>query len=255
MSNDIQSILDYIPKFAQNCADIKQSSQRRLLLVGQMKSGKSYSSVTTAPKPFVVDFDNSLQNEDIKRLNPPCFPAFTLAGASAKVNALEAFMRDDLPRFASEQTVIFDSLSTIADAVRTYLDAKTPLGKDKNPDGFWFWKNWAIWFCQFATRLTEVKCNIILIAHEQEVRDSETGRILAIKWLLQGQEFSPRLGAFFTDIFRQTRTTKPDPNKPGHVVETFEWQVKSDDKFMCNTRMNTTQKFVPASWKSFELFK
>lgn len=240
--------------------DLASQPQIRLLLVGIPKSGKTFSTVTTFPNPVVADLDNGYTAADLRALQLPSLEFYNpewlkkhYSGMSA-ANAFNKFLADEAPKLTRDQTLVIDGLSSLADAVRDHLDKITPKGKDGNPDGFWFWKQWSIWFQQFCVRLTTLKCHVVLIAHEQEIRDSETGRVLSYKWLLQGQEFSHRLSQFFTDVFRQTRTTK-ELVKPGPITEvtsTYEWQIAPDTKFpYCCTRMSSPAKFVPASFKSF----
>lgn len=250
----------YTPPSAIKSSTI-EIPQIRLLLVGIPKSGKTYSVATTFPGVVVADFDNGytandLRGKDIPLLNfyDPEWVKKVYPGKSS-ANAFSDFLANEATKFERGQTLVIDGLSSLSDAVREHLDKITPKGKDGNPDGFWFWKQWSIWFQQFCVRLTTLKCHVVLIAHEQEIRDSETGRVLSYKWLLQGQEFSHRLSQFFTDVMRQTKTTT-EVTKPGPIVEVtnkFEWQIAPDTKFpYCCTRMNSNQKFVPATFASFK---
>lgn len=240
--------------------DLASQPQIRLLLVGIPKSGKTYSVATTFPGVVVADIDNGYTAADLRKLQLPTLNFYDpewvkkhYNGKSA-ANAFTDFLLQDATKMTREQTLVIDGLSSLADAVRDHLDKITPKGKDGNPDGFWFWKQWSIWFQQFCVRLTTLKCHVVLIAHEQEIRDSETGRVLSYKWLLQGQEFSHRLSQFFTDVFRQT-CTATETVKPGPVTEVtkkYEWQIAPDTKFpYCCTRMASNAKFVPATFKSF----
>lgn len=266
----------HTPSYAKPL-ELKTTLPIRLLLVGIPGSGKTYSTASTFPNPIVFDVDNGLQSKDIRALNVPSISMWNPAlraemQASLKPTSVPKhyskfinlpgmaglmikFMLVEGPKFTPDQTIIFDSISTISDAVEADLWEITPLGKDKQPDGFWFWDAWADWWCQFSTLVTELKCNVVVTAHEAEVRDSETGRVLAYKWMLAGQKFSPRLSQFFTDTFRQLCEVKEDIATK-KVTKTYSWQVLPSPQFpYCKTRMGVNSMSVPATYKSFDLYK
>jgi hypothetical protein len=166
-----------------------------------------------------------------------------------KANIVTEFLKTEAPKFSNEQTIIFDSLSTLGDAVAADLKAVTPNGKDGQMDGFKFWDLWGNWLLEFHTMLAKLQCTIVVCCHEQEIRDSETGRVIGYKWNLAGEKFSNRLGQFYTDCIRQTRVSKDNPDKT--VTHTYSWQVQADSLFpLCKTRVSTLQKFVAADYKS-----
>ncbi len=170
-----------------------------------------------------------------------------------KSNAVGFWLNTHAVKMTAEQTLVIDSLSTLADAVATDLDQRTPINKSGEKDGFWFWKQWSVWFCDFCTKITELQCNVVLTCHEQEIRDSETGRVLGYKWILKGQDFSPRLSQFFTDVFRQTVDMKQIAGEKPKVEKTFKWQVNPDTLFpLCCTRIQTNEKYLPANYTSFK---
>ncbi len=245
----------HLPTFVKTSSDA--SAQIRLLLVGPAKSGKTYSSATF-PNPLILDFDNGLTNPDLRNKNIPHIPFYDaefvrtqLKEPSYRANALTTFLRGEAQKMTSEQTLIIDSLSTLCDALTEELDKKTPVAKNGEKDGFWFWKQWSEWLRGFCTALTGLKCNVVVIAHEQELRDSETGRLLGYKWLLKGQDFSPRLSQFFTDVFRQVREGKEQPG--GKVVENYMWQVKPTSLFpYASTRMNIDTLTIPAHYSELQ---
>jgi len=170
-----------------------------------------------------------------------------------QAGAIDVFLHKEAPFFGENQTLVFDSMSTIGDSVADNLWNKAPKSKTGEPDGYWFWDEWSSWWLSFCTKLMRLRCNVVVICHEQEIRDAETGRVLAYKWMLKGKDFSPRLGQFFTDVFRMTRKSTEQPG--GKVAEEYLWQVKPDDKFpFCCTRMSVDTKFVQANYTSFEKY-
>lgn len=252
----------HLPTYVMDTST-KVTPQIRLLNTGIPKSGKTESAITF-PGPLVLDYDNGLTSprlRDKKIANLPMYdPAFIKKNWGGLVtntkrgvaDATLQFLRTEGMKMSADQTLIFDTLSTFADALEADLWAITPLGKDKQPDGFWFWDAWGTWWCDFCTLLTQLPCHVVVNAHEAEVRDAETGRVLSYKWMLAGQKFSPRLSQFFTDVFRQTVITEDLPGPEKRVKETYMWQVKKDQLFpYCCTRIDTDKKFLPATYGSF----
>jgi len=261
----------HIPSYAETIT-ADESPQIRLLLVGPPKSGKTWSAATF-PNPIFADFDNGLTSRELREKGIRSLPFYDTdwitnhfpkrvqkSALGTKVQAASAFVEflnsPDLAKMTLEQTLVVDSLSTLADAVRDELEPATPVGKNGEKDTFWFWREWSTWFRSLCTKFKSLNCHVILIAHEQEIRDAETGRVNAFKFALQGQEFSPRLPQFFTDIYRQTKDSKDKPGSQDkstkQVEEVYLWQVKTSPQFMCNTRMKTTQQFVPATYASIK---
>jgi hypothetical protein len=242
----------HLPTFIKKSTEA--NPQIRLLLVGPPKWGKTYSAATF-PNPIFLDFDNGLTNPGLRNKNIAHIPFYDAAfikehlkepDMSRKANALTNFLRNEATKMTDEQTLVVDSLSTLCDALTEELDKRTPVGKNGEKDGFWFWKQWSEWLRGFCTLLTTLKCNVVVIAHEQELRDAETGRLLGYKWLLKGQDFSPRLSQFFTDVFRQVREAKENNGK---IVENYLWQVKpSPTVSYTATRMDVDTMFIPANY-------
>jgi len=231
------------------------SPQTRLFLVGPPKSGKTYAAVTF-PNPTVIDFDSGLTNKDIREHGINFLPFYSesfihdIMKQQNKVNALSLFLKEEAPKFTFEQTLIFDSVSTIGDSLMEDIERRCPITKSGEKDGFWIWKMWSLWWQNFCSRLLDLKCNVVVIAHEQEVRDSETGKLLAYKWLLKGQDFSPRMAQFFTDVFRQVKKSE---EANGKIKIEYLWQVHGDTLFpFACTRMNVDTKLVKANFSSFK---
>jgi len=244
----------YIPPNSILSSDTTATKQRRVLLMGPPKSGKTYSTVTTFPNPFVLDFDRGLTEikEPIQHLPLYSEEFFKKPGivGQAKINYLTKFLKEEASKFTTDQTLVVDSLSTLCDMLAIDLERLSPADSKGVKDGFWFWKKWSEWLRDFCIALNGLTCHVVVCCHEQEIRDADSGRVIGYKWLLKGQDFSPRLSQFFTDTIRQTRITTDGPDKTVKVE--YLWQIQPDGLFpLCATRMNTNKKFVPASFKSF----
>jgi len=247
----------HIPALTETVNTSEQ--QMRCLIIGPAGSGKSWAA-KTFPNPYYLDWDDNLSHEyfqDVQR-----FPAYRIEDhlLAARTNDVYkwqlAWMKEHAYKMLPEQTLIFDSIAGFADALRDKLEAATPKSpKTGEADGYWFWKRWSVYFRELFNTFKKCKCRIVIIMHENEVRDSETGRVLSIKPLLQGQEFSPRIPSFFTNVFRQTAR----PNKiittqdiKGAATIDYYWQVKSDTRFdIARTTIKTSRVFIPATYKSF----
>jgi len=240
-------ILQYMKK------EKSTTAQRRIMLMGPPKWGKTWAALT-APNPIVIDFDRGLAGYPEEVFTLPFYDTkWVMTTFKARFGS-EAFLKwiqTDALQLESDQTIIIDSLSTLSDALTVELDNKTPLTRQGEKDSFWFWRAWSQWLCDMCNALTRLHSNVILITHEQEIRDSETGRILGYKWLLKGQDFPPRMSQFFTDVIRQTKRTE---EIKGKVKETFLWQIKPDNLFplLC-TRCATEDKFVQAEWSAIDI--
>lgn len=246
----------------------------RLLLVGPPGSGKTCAAATF-PNPLFLNFDNNLKSAEIllgksfanlpfydepwiRTQYPKLHPTPT---SPLKVSsALTTFLNSaEIAAMTQEDTLVIDSLSTLGDAVFKDITAITPKSsKTGEADGHWFWKTWAEYFCALCTKLKSLRCHVVLIAHENEIRDSETGRVISYKFVLQGQLFSPRLPQFFTDMYRQTLETKPLAGGSAldkttlRVEENYLWQIKTSTLFLCKTRIRTQNQFVKAHYKSIQ---
>lgn len=226
--------------------------------MGPPKWGKTWSALTF-PNPIVLDFDRGLTSPPF----PVTFIPFwdkTFVKEKLKqpmgdpINALTSWLNTEGDKLSEDQTIIIDSLSTLSDSLTDVLDAKTPVSKSTGEkDGFWFWKEWSTWFRGLCARLQRLKCNVVVCCHEQEIRDSETGRVIGYKWLLKGQDFSPRLSQYFTDVFRQTRVGKEEVAGTEKILKyTYQWQVAANSLFpLCCTRIPTNKMFLPAHYDSF----
>jgi hypothetical protein len=242
-----------------------ESPNKRLLLIGLSGAGKSYSTEMTAPNPVVLDVDNNLPPETAGRISivPMCDREWIKASMRV-ANVPEGIMHfilNEAKKMTLQQTLVIDTLSTVCDELRRVLEPRMPKGKDGNPDGFWFWREWAKWLCDFCSALKMLKCNVVLIAHETEMRETDTGKMLGYLWWLPGQEFSPRLPSFFTDVFRQVKITQSatgmklvgEMDGKTQVKIEYLWQVHPTQAFpAAKTTIKTNQLMVPATWDSFK---
>ena len=255
-------IPDYIKEFtAKREVD---PANKRVLLIGLSGAGKSYSVEMTAPNPLVLDVDNNLPPEVIGKVH--ILPLYNREWVKATLKVgdipegVMRFVLNEATKMSPSQTLVIDTLSAVCDELRRTLEPRAPKGKDGNPDGFWFWREWAKWLCDFCTSLKRLSCNVVLIAHETEMREVDSGRLVGYRWWLPGQEFSPRLPSFFTDVFRQTKIVLSSKgvklvgelDGKTEVRSEYWWQCQPTQAFpAAKTTIRTTQLMVPATWESF----
>lgn len=259
---DIANI--YMPEGTVNTSQTRASRTKRLLLVGAAGSGKSWSAVTF-PNPFILDYDNNLQHDYFRDLAMPTIPCYDVS-ATREIKIKERKVIDprewiiqwlavEGKKFSEQQTIILDSLTGLSDIVRILYEKEVPTSKSGHDDKYWFWRMWAAYFRELFSAVRDLPCNVVVIMHENEMRDSETNRVTSVKPLIQGQEFSPRIPSFFTDVYRQIAIPKENlmQLKPGmKSAITYWWQIKSDRKFdAARTTIITDNVLVPATYKSF----
>lgn len=237
----------------------ESSGQVRLLLMGPPKWGKTWSALTF-PNPVVLDFDRGLTNPPANTIYIPFWNKDFVKTqlkqvAGCPITALTQWLNTEAEKLSEDQTLFIDSLSTLADSLTDVLDKRTPVSKNGEKDGFWFWKEWSVWLRNFCVKLQQLRCNVVVTCHEEEIRDSETGRVLSYKWMLKGKDFSARLSQYFTDVFRQTRIGVESAAGPDKTVKyNYYWQVAADSTFpLCCTRIKTSKKMLPATYSSFSV--
>jgi len=252
---------DYIPEIArQRAALLKQEAddpRRRLMIFGISGCGKTYSTVTTAPLPVVIDYDNQLDDERVIAKLAGHYPMWDdkfvkeqLKITGTPLQRLIAVIDILAPVLTVNHTLIFDSASTFADLMKENLEARV-LTEAKTKDGvnsYWLWAEWSKCWRTLCSRIKNLRCNAILIMHEAEMRDEATGRLEKYGWLLQGKEFTPRIPQFFTDVVRMTHTVKPSA-KGGIEEEKWLWQIKPTPDFpAAKSRCKQQLIHIPAGW-------
>jgi hypothetical protein len=249
----------------------EQAELTRLLLVGPAGWGKSTSSATF-PQPVWVDVDNNVPPEikpKLKHVIPLWNRDFLTNNAFGGITpeVLVQYPLNFFPRILSdardltaEYTLVVDNLSAISELLATMISNLHAKAIEKN--SYHFWNVWAAWLNSLFIGLKSLKCHVILIAHEDEIRDNETNRVLNRRWLLDGKKFTPKMGSYFNNIFRQTRieekasqfAVQRSYENMNSAVTTLKymWQVLPDQEFdVARTTIKTNKLFVPAMYQSF----
>lgn len=231
-----------------------EKPQRRIQVVGIPGSGKTFSTVTTMPKPVVIDYDNQLSDPEVRAKCHAIYPMWnpdfvrdTLQLRGSPQQILCDLFDKHLIKLPLGYSVILDSGSTIADKIKENLEKQMEV--NKTADGYWLWAEWARWWKKIFTRFKELQCHAAFLFHESEIRDETTGRLEKFSWALQGKEFTHRIPSFCTDVVRQIHEVKVAADKKTVESETWRWQIKPTTDFPCaKSRRVTKEISIPASW-------
>lgn len=244
----------------------------RLLLLGPGGWGKS-TAAATFPNPVFIDFDNNLPAEFAGKY--PTIPMWnrewlltqklsmnpSILG-SAIANRPLMFLPQifkDISTLDSDQTVVFDHLSAISDLLAICIKEDNSAEIKKNP--YAFWAMWAEFLSALFDGIRKTRCNVVMICHEDELREPETNRLLGRRWLLPGQKFSPKVPTYFNNVFRQCRTY--DVNRGGTLAVPgaltaqtakldYLWQIRPDAEFQyARTTIPGDKLYVKATYQSF----
>ena len=235
----------YIPKDSLNLKNIT-FPQIRLGLQGAPGSGKTFSALTF-PNPIVVDFDGGLVSHAGRDI--PVIPFHshewmqTYAGGNFKADApgrqpsrhlaLKHWLNSEGQKLSADQTLIIDSLTTLTNAMANYLDVHPFYTKNGQVDDFAPWAARIDYYDELHTILKSLRCHVVMITHETQVRDEKSGALLdKIAPLLQGK-YIAQLKIHYNFWFRcvALEQTKEINGKKFKTGSEYWWQVRSDNQF------------------------
>lgn len=245
----------YIPTICSSSSTL-DIAQRRLLLCGEPGVGKTFTSITTSPNPIVMDIDKGITDPRLVALAVPTFDVHSAEWCQKHVkrnnrcvSAME-LLKGECLKLTGEQTLIIDSLSALQDDLERYNWDITPISKKTGEkDGFDFWELNKDWWNEFFTRLSLLKCHVIVTAHLTERKHKENPLLtVGFQPLISGgtKEFISR---FFTDVIMQ-HATSSNPDTQGKVKTIYKWQVKSDSMFKAKSRANVDSLFIEADFSN-----
>jgi hypothetical protein len=226
-----------------------RSNKTTFLLYGQMGTGKTHA-IMTAPLPIHVDSfdpggtktirtmintgeiiaDTSWEDEDPE--NPKVFMSW-----------LDRFdYRISSGYFNNIATYAIDSTTTLLDAIMNKV-----LKDDKRAGKHPFQQDWMPqmnYFKVLVRKMSKLPCHIILIAHEDRIKDERTGSMESSP-MMTGK-LKATIPTLFDEVYRTAMTT----DKKGNCQVSF--QVVSDEQTKARTRIlkgGEGSKFIEPNFK------
>ncbi len=249
-----------------------ETTNIKALLIGAPGSGKS-TAAATFPNPVILDFDNNTPPEvkampgvrhlplydkayrkeivdGIKSLGPAAKRQYVDYAPMLTIYLLCNQLANEL---TEKDTLIFDSVSRYASMAAKMIDVQEEKAIEKNS-----YHRWAVFAETMETAfdcVSVLPCNQVAIMHEEELRDPESNRILAVRWLVDGKKFAHKVPQYFGNIFRCIRKAPEtgkqfDANEKAKVE--YYWQVQPDSKFPARTTIKTDKRYVTPSYESFK---
>lgn len=202
-----------------------KDSVKRVLIYGPSGSGKT-TFAGTFPNPVFIDFDKGMvtfkdapvdiEYYSINQRPTTDVDAIAIIGekAALKDNAYlkaTALIEHFANKLGPGDTLVLDSLSTYSDYTLAHtlaiMGQKTPRIQD--------WGTAQKLLEQSISLLCECECNIVLVAHEQFVKDDESGVIM---WLpLTIGKLATKLPLYFDEVYH-TYVERGKGDKKGSAV-------------------------------------
>lgn len=225
----------------------------RVGIQGAPGSGKTAAALSF-PNPVVVAFEQAdytgiLSLPHLQHVKPIIIPFYDPAFTAEKMKmtfkaagkyynrtaALIKWLQEEAPKLTPQQTLIFDSWTTIQDAFDQFCFNTPHLTAKGEEDAFAPWQEKIEFSNELCTLTGSLKCNTVTLFHEVQERDKKTGELLdKLQPLMQGK-FVAKLKIYWPNFFRQSNRQKlgggvdgksPLPNEREYV-----WQVRSLNNF------------------------
>lgn len=276
----------YIPKNASSLADESLQQQIRIGIQGFGGTGKNWSVLGTPdgkqkgfPNCIILNMDRGCAShatcKDIYQV--PFYKVYPKR-ENHKDDVIE-WLNKEAIHLTQNQTLVWDSLSDLDKIYHMWwkeYGVRTAVTAGGKTNEFAEWKVKTEWFNEIHYILKNLRCNVVMLAHEAERPDKPTtvgqpglytGKIRPI---LAGQ-FGDTIVKEYTDWFRQhsgSKTLEPKPEtltawgmNPASWKEMqnkFEgntlyfWQTKSDDLFNAKaSSLINPPTYMPATYETF----
>ena len=241
----------FIPKKSIPAKDEVKSPH--LLLHGRPATGKSHNVLMTFPNIILADFDNMIPPEVMEKRPPehiiPFYDKEWIAKNSASFgnqsmpkDAFKWWLNNEAVKMTPEQTLVIDSLSALQDVFHIQME---PLAQGSD-NKYFPWNEKGRYLRDVHLLLRNLKCILVMIAHELEPRDEDSGKLTSKFYPFVTGGFKAQIGRSYDNIFHSLVTEDDKTKRP-----TYMWQIKSDKEYNLRTTIVTDEKFVPASWESF----
>ena len=226
-----------------NLKDRKPADKVHGLFYGDSGSGKTHL-IGSFPTPLIMDMDFGLETlvgQDID------YEEWYVRAGEEGWKTRWSELLDAVEKFSAKpthETLAVDSLTTACDVVSAFVINKA--GRSA-ASGIQFQDYSAIYneLTKLIVRLRRVPVNMILTAHEETVQDELTKR-RAIRPLVIGKAFNPRLPIFFNNIYN----VAVDIPKSGSKVPTRELVVQSDGVRLAKSQAKNNDLRIAKSYDS-----
>jgi hypothetical protein len=221
--------------------------------IGKPGSGKTTAALTF-PNPLVLDKDNKCPPgiDHVPFYDPAVERKWATKSAVdyGPRTGLINFLKVEGPKFPVTTTLIIDSWTSFMNAFDIWADAVAPMiftNKKNEVDNFAVHGDRLSMGIEIAMACKALKCNVLILMHEQIERDSNGVPTGGIKPLMKGQ-FADQMPAHLTSFFRSGWTDKTTNNNG------FVWRVKPDKQFNPITPagfVSPESGIIPATYEDY----
>jgi hypothetical protein len=180
-----------------NLSGRKPNDRFHGLIYGQSGSGKT-NLIGTFPKPYIIDTDFGLEGLVGKDIDYDEY--YTRVGEAGAKDIWPTIL-EKVESFANptHDTLAVDSLTTIMDVVIAAVLSKAGHAKIQLQDYNTLYDE----ITKLVVRLRRVPCHVVVTAHEETIRDENSGKLMVIP-LVTGNKLAPKLPLYFNNIFNIT---------------------------------------------------
>jgi hypothetical protein len=210
-----------------------EDNQVRIGIQGAPFSGKTTAALTF-PNPVILTYDRKI-SAHLHRNDVPLIPFYDAsfvdsvvkrAGTQAppeRKDALIKWLETEALKLSHEQTLLVDGCTGIETSFHlwySYNETELALSKKGEFNKFVQWDLKKKYFMEVWNCFKTLKCDVVLICHEQDDRNKDGSYNGKIRPLLTGQA-ADMMGLNFTDWVRQIVISKP--KTPEQVDKVCQW--------------------------------
>lgn len=177
-----------------NLSERKPADRFHGLIYGQSGAGKTHL-IGTFPDPYIIDTDYGLETLVGRDIEFDEF--YARAGEDAAKIMWPAILAkvEEFIKSPPHATLAVDSLTTLMDVAAAFVLSKTGRTTLQLQDYTPLYDE----ITKLVVRLRRVPANVVITAHEESIRDENTGKLQIVP-LVMGNKFGPKLPIFFTNI-------------------------------------------------------
>lgn len=208
----------------------------KVMIIGDMGTGKSIFASTCPTPGFVFDFDNGIRTYSGREFDYGSYEQSAKGWVEFEKDFMQVKKAVEEGKY---KTIVLDSTTAMMDMA---MERALALDPKRSPSGGPLWNV----HYQIVKNLVEgkirqfltLKANLVLISHVQIVRDEESGGIVKIDPLLTGA-LSSKVPGYFDEVyfsFCKTKDSKPF------------WYLQTCPKglYKARSRLSGIQQLLPA---------